>query len=237
MKKIVLLVSAFALVVSMAACSKQPAESGEAVTNENGEIVSQSVAGEGTSGEGENAVVVDEEAIVSVGRSEAVEEKSGSAITRGMTEGTAYSNDSLGIKITPPESFESFADDASGDAAPISNNDYFVIELTENHEGIVYKTVTISITEGTPYSSASDWVAHLESDANANTDYVQAKVIGDVSIGGRAYTCVKNVYPDSPDVYSVSYAAVENGTLVIIGFDQFTDPEIADFFENYITQY
>lgn len=217
MKKLIAILLALALALSMAACARQAESQKEAEST--------------TAAASENTSETDEKALISVGSAEA-EDKGGAEIARGAQSGTEYENSSLGIKIAPPSSFESFADDDEGEGVPSTNNDYFVIELTENHDGIVYKTVTVSITEETSYSDSQAYISHVQS-----SEYVETRAIGEVAIGGRVYTCIKYDYPDTTEDYSVDYILVENGTLVVLGFDQFTDSEVAEFFANYISQY
>jgi hypothetical protein len=205
MKKIISIMLALVLVLSFAACARQ-AENGESTT----------AAG------GDNA-------IISVGNGD-IADKSGTEIARGTQDGNTYQNDALGIKITPPESFESLSEEEVGATRP--SRDYFVIELTDNHEGIAYKTVSVSITEGTEYADAQAYISFIQAD-----NYMQTENLGTVNIGGREYACVRFVYTDAPDSYHAEYISVENGTLVILGFDQMTDAEITEFFNNYIEQY
>ncbi len=216
MKKLISILLALALVLAMAACARQ---------NTNGnETESEST----TSAQSTEASGADEKALISVGSAD-IADKSGTAIERGEQSGTAYKNDSLGIKITPPESFESFDDEAEN-----PDNDYFVIELTENHDSITYKTVKISVTENISYSSVDDYISSTNSLISSET---KLNAVGTLNIGGREYTCAKWSYPDSPEANSVNYILIENGTLVILGFDQMPDSEIADFFNNSIVQY
>ncbi len=215
MKKIISLILALVLAASFAACARQ-AGNDENTTD----------AGESTSLSAEEA----EQALAKVGSAEA-KDKTGIAIAHGTQEGTVYENSTLGIKITPPESFESFAEEGE---VQNPNNDYFVIELTENHDSVAYKTVKISVTENVPYGSSEDYIAYI----NTSMDSLTAlNAVGAVNIGGREYTCAKWDYADSDEANSVDYILVENGTLVILGFDQFTDSKITDFFANYIEQY
>lgn len=214
MKKIISIILALVLAASFAACARQ-AENGETTT-----------AGESTTLSADEA----EQALAKVGSAD-VKDKTGIAVAHGTQEGTVYENSTLGIKITPPESFESFAEEGE---VQNPNNDYFVIELTENHDSVDYKTVKISVTENVPYGSSEDYITYI----NTSMDSLTAlNAIGNVSIGGREYTCAKWDYSDSDEDNSVDYILVENGTLVILGFDQFTDSEITDFFANYIEQY
>lgn len=219
MKKLVSILLAAVLVLTFAACARQAENVGETTT---------AASGEGTTLSAEEA----QQALIEVG-SDKADDKSGVDIAHGTQEGNIYENDTLGIKITPPSSYEALGEEEAANP----NNDYFVIELTENHDSVEYKTVTISITENVAYKEAEDYIASSNGFISSET---LLKSVGTVNIGGREYTCAKWDYVDAENIdeaNSVDYILVENGTLVILGFDQMTDDEITDFFKNYIEQY